>query len=335
MKIGVSLGISPREPISHTVEIVQSAEKLGFDSAWIADVQLSMKDCYVALALCAANTSTIRLGTGVTNPVTRHFTTIANGFTALNEVSNGRAIIGLGSGWTGVYSIGLKPATIKYLETSINNINTLCSGGEVVGEDGKPYRLTTAAGKIPIFVAANQPRILTMCGRVADGVIMMGGANEEFTQWQIDHVRRGAEEVGRDFNEIELHLWAAIGISDDRKQARDDVSHWVASQAETFNKWRNLPEFLHPFREDFQRASDSYDRHEHMSSHASHKAAVSDEFTDYVALVGSAEQCLERLRGLEKLGLHGVTLAFRAGAGGRQARMEALHEGIIRHLKQV
>ena len=68
MKVGMSLGISPREPISHTVEVVQNAEKLGFDSAWIADVQLSMKDCYIALALCAANTSTIMLSTGVTNP---------------------------------------------------------------------------------------------------------------------------------------------------------------------------------------------------------------------------------------------------------------------------
>ena len=335
MKVGMSLGISPREPISHTVEVVQNAERLGFDSAWIADVQLSMKDCYIALALCAVNTSTIMLSTGVTNPITRHPTTLANGFTALNEVSNGRAIIGLGTGWTGVYSIGLKPATIAFLEESINNINTLCEGGEVAGVDGKPYHLVTANGRIPIYVAANQPRILAMCGRVADGVILMGGANVEFTKWQMDHVRRGAEEVGRDFNEIELHLWAAIGMSDDREQARDDVSHWVASQAETFNKWKNLPEFLHPFKEDFDRAGGSYDRHEHMSSHATHKKVVSDEFTDYVAIVGSADECLDRIQRLEKLGLHGVTLAFRAGSGGRQARMEALHEGIIRHVKQV
>jgi len=333
MKVGMSLGISPREPISHTVQVVQNAERLGFDSAWIADVQLSMKDCYVALALCAANTSTIKLSTGVTNPVTRHPTTIANGFTALNEVSNGRAIIGIGTGWTGVYSIGLKPAKIAYLEESIRTMNTLCEGGEVAGVDGKPYRMTTAAGKIPVFVAANQPRILQMCGRVADGVIMMGGANVEFTKWQMDHVRRGAEEVGRDINEIKFDLWANIGISDDRDQARDDVSHWVASQAETFHKWKYLPDFLVPFKEDFRRASESYNRLEHMSSHAGHKSVVSLEFTDFVALVGSAEECLERIRTLEELGLNGITLAFRAGAGGRAARMEEISRDIIQHLK--
>ncbi len=333
MKVGVSLGISHREPISHTVEVVRDAEELGFDSAWIADVQLSMKDCYSALTLCAANTSTILLGTGVTNPVTRHPTTIANAFTALQEVSGGRAVIGMGSGWTGVYSIGLKPATIKYLEESIVNIRKLCSGEEVVGADGAPYHLVTATGKIPIFIAANQPKILGMCGRVADGVILMGGANAEFTQWQIDHVRRGAEEVGRNFEDIQLHLWAAIGISEDRAQAIDDVGHWVASQAETFNKWRHLPEFLHPFKKDFERAGETYDRLEHMSQHAGHKDAVSPEFAEYVAIVGTAEECLDRIRMLEKLGLHGVTLAFRAGAGGRRKRMEEIRDGIIKHLK--
>lgn len=333
MKVGISLGISPREPILHTVEVVKSAEKLGFDSAWIADVQLSMKDCYIALALCAVETSSIKLSTGVTNPVTRHPTTLANGFTALNELSNGRAIIGLGSGWTAVYSIGLKPASIGALEESINTINTLCGGGEVAGADGKPYRLVTATGKIPIYVAANQPRILAMCGRVADGVILMGGANAEFIKWQMDHVRNGAREVGRDIREIKFDLWTNIGISDDRDQARDDVSHWAASQAETFHSWKQLPDFLQPFKKDFQRAAETYDRLEHMSSHASHKRSVSAEFIDFVALVGTAEECLQRIRGLAGLGLDGVTLSFRAGAGGRQARMEQIHDGIIRHLK--
>ena len=333
MKVGVSLGISPREPITHIVDVVKNAEDLGFDSAWIADVQLSMKDCYSALSLCAVNTSSILLGTGVTNPVTRHPTTIACSFTALNELSDGRAVIGLGSGWTGVYSIGLKPATIKHLEKSINDIHTLCEGGEAIGPDGIPYHQVTATGRIPIFVAANQPRILQMCGRVADGVILMGGANEEFTSWQINHVREGAKEVGRNFDEIKLHLWVAIGLNEDRDQARDDVSHWVASQAETFAKWKHTPDFLLPFVESFKRASEAYDRHEHMSSHATHKTAVSPEFTDFVALVGTADECLERIRGLEKLGLEGITLAFRAGAGGRQARMEELSDKIIKHLK--
>ena len=331
MEVGLSLGISQREPILHNVEVVQQAEALGFDSAWIADVQLSMKDCFTALALCAVNTSTIKLSTGVTNPITRHPSILASTFTALNEVSNGRAIVGLGTGWTGVFPIGLKPATIKRMEESIVTIRKLCSGEEVPGGERGPYRMVTGAGPIPIFIAANQQRMLRMCGRVADGVILMGGANEEFTSWQIDLVRQGAEEVGRSMDEIKLHLWANISLSDDREKARDDVSHWVASQAETFSKWRELPEFLEPYKADFESASKAYNRLEHMSQHASHKRVVSGEFIDYVALVGTGEECLARIRKLEALGLHGVTLSFRAG--GRKERMEELHEEIIKPLK--
>jgi len=331
MEVGLSLGISQREPILHNVEVVQQAEALGSDRAWIADVQLSMKDCFTALALCAVNTSTIKLSTGVTNPITRHPSILANTFTALNEVSNGRAIVGLGTGWTGVFPIGLKPATIKKMEESIITIRKLCSGEEVPGGERGPYKMVTGKGPIPIFIAANQQRMLRMCGRVADGVILMGGANEEFTSWQIDLVRQGAEEVGRSMDEIKLHLWANISLSDDREKARDDVSHWVASQAETFSKWRELPEFLEPYTADFEAASKSYDRLEHMSQHASHKRVVSGELIDYLALVGTAEECLARIRKLEPLGLHGVTLAFRAG--GRKERMEELHEGIIKPLK--
>jgi 5,10-methylenetetrahydromethanopterin reductase len=333
MKIGTSLGISPREPIMHAVEVVQNAEALGFDAAYITDVQLSMKDCFAAMTLCAVNTTKIKIGTGVTNPVTRHPSTLACQFSGLKELSNDRAVLGLGTGWTGVYPIGLKPATIKYLEESIVNIKALCDGKEVEGgENGEPYSMTIANGRFPIFVAANQPRILKMCGRVADGVILMGGASEEFTKWQIDLVREGAEEVGRDFNEIELHLWAAIGINDDIKQSRDDVSHWAASQAETFYKWKHLPDFLHKFKDDFERAGAAYDRSHHLSSNAAHKSVVSDEFIDFVAFTGNGDQCLERIKSLGKLGLHGVTLAFRAGAGGRLARMQEISEKIIKRL---
>ncbi|MFQ5914674.1 MAG: hypothetical protein ACE5JS_16000 [Nitrospinota bacterium] len=59
-------------------------------------------------------------------------------------------------------------------------------------------------------------------------------------------------------------------MSDDREQAIADVRHWVASQAETFNEWRELPEFLRPFKQDIERAGEAYNRLEHMSRHAGH-----------------------------------------------------------------
>ena len=132
-------------------------------------------------------------------------------------------------------------------------------------------------------------------------------------------------------DDIELHLWAAIAVSDDFDQAVDDVSHWVASQAETFSKWRELPDFLQPYKAEFEAASKAYDRLEHMSQHAGHKDVVSAKLVDFLAFVGTGDKCLDRIRQLQKLGLTGVTLAFRAG--GRKARMETLSETIIKPLK--
>jgi 5,10-methylenetetrahydromethanopterin reductase len=230
-----------------------------------------------------------------------------------------------------VFPIGLKPATIKKMEESVTTIRALCSGDEAPGGEKGPYKMVTGKGPIPIYIAANQQRMLRLSGRVADGVILMGGANEDFTKWQIDRVREGAEQAGRSMDDIKLHLWANISLSEDREQARDDVSHWVASQAETFSKWKELPAFLEPYKSDFESASKSYDRLEHMSQHAQHKRVVSGELIDYLALVGTADECLERIRSLEPLGLDGVTLAFRAG--GRKETMDELHEGIIKPLK--
>jgi hypothetical protein len=84
---------------------------------------------------------------------------------------------------------------------------------------------------------------------------------------------------------------------------------------------------LRPFEDEFKAAGKAYDRHEHMSQHAGHAGSVSTELVEYLSFVGEADDCLAQIRSLEPLGLNRVTLAFRAG--GRQQRMEAIHEGII------
>src|SRR5262245_12276706 len=113
-----------------------------------------MKDCFVGLALCALNTTRIRLGPGVLNPVTRHPAVLANAMSAIQEVSEGRALLGLGGGHTAVYSLGLRPAPIAQLGESIRLMRAL-----LAGEEYSAMRLTVTQGPVPIYVAANQPRM--------------------------------------------------------------------------------------------------------------------------------------------------------------------------------
>src|SRR2546428_3715859 len=84
--------------IKEAVERAQQAESLGFEAIFFADSHMNNVDCYQVMAMCAVHTKKIRFGTAVTNMVYRDPTITANSFATLNEISDGRAIIGMGTG---------------------------------------------------------------------------------------------------------------------------------------------------------------------------------------------------------------------------------------------
>src|SRR5579872_5065310 len=93
----VSVGVSPRQSFDSWATFASDLEREGVGRMWVIDSQLAMKDVYAGLVVAALNTSQIGLGTGVTNAVTRHPTITANAITAVDELSHGRAILGLGA----------------------------------------------------------------------------------------------------------------------------------------------------------------------------------------------------------------------------------------------
>ncbi len=330
VSLGLSLGVSPRESFQNAVEVVRQAEAYGFESVFFTDVSLAHKDCYIALALCAVNTSRILLGTGVTNPVTREPATTANAISGIQELSGGRALLGLGAGYSAVYPVGLGPAPVRQVEETIRYIRALCRG-ETHSRNGLSIRLATAQGPVPIFLAASQPKMLRLAGRLADGVILMGGANVEFTRWQLEHVRQGAAEAKRPFEELVLDLWFALSVARERQAALDEVRPWVVSQADTFSRYAGLPSFLEPFREEIARAGGAYERLEHLSRHAKHKDVVSDRLVTTLAVVGTPDECVARLKDLATMGIHRMTLAL--PGGGRRERLRLLAEEIMPRLR--
>ena len=81
--------------VQEAVARAKRAEALGFEAIFFADSHMNNVDPYQALAICAINTQRIRLGTAVTNMVYRDPTILANSFATLNEISDGRAILGI------------------------------------------------------------------------------------------------------------------------------------------------------------------------------------------------------------------------------------------------
>jgi 5,10-methylenetetrahydromethanopterin reductase len=328
-RFGLNLGVSPREPIGRIGDIAQAAERHGFEAVWVLDSQLAMKDVYVALTIAAQATSRILLGTGVTNPVTRHITHTANAIGAVDEVSAGRALLGLGSGDSAVFPLGGKPASVAEMRCAVDDLRALLAGREIT-LSGQKVRVLTIRRPMPIFLGASQPRLLTLAGEVADGVILLGGADLELTAWQLDWIERGARRAGRVLADVFVDLWLPISLGDDEDRAREDVKAVAASQARWFHRWTARPPVLERFRDEFLRASDAYEFRDHLSLHAKHRETVSDEFTDFVALAGDADKCAGRIRRL--LALKVDRISFTLLSGGRLERIANLGTRLLPRL---
>lgn len=329
MEFGFMMGISPREPVARFASLAVLAEDSGFSMAWLANSQLIFKDPYLAMAIASQATKRIAFGPGVANPITRHLSALACTMTTLDEVSGGRAILGIGSGDSSVFPLGKRGATIAELREQIRSLRDLCSGVATVVEE-QSIRMLTGKRPIPIILAASQPRMLQLAGEVADGVILMGAADAVLTQWQLDHVARGAAAAGRSLADLFVDLWCGISISDDEEQARHDVRAFATSQARWFSKWKEVPGPIGNHREEFAAAFAAYRFSEHLSTHAGHAQLISDELVDLIAVSGSAERCRERISSL--LDLHIDRLTFTLLPGGRERRIRQFGEELIAKL---
>src|SRR3954468_19449370 len=91
------------------VDTIALAEQLGYRSAWIGDSQLVWSDCYATLALAAARTSRIHVGTGVAAAGTRIAPVTAHSIATVNRLAPGRTFLGLGTGDTSMRTMGHPP----------------------------------------------------------------------------------------------------------------------------------------------------------------------------------------------------------------------------------
>ena len=326
---GISRGVSPRETFGQVGEIARQAEALGFEALWFIDHQLGMKDVYAAMNVSAMATGSIGIGCAVTNLRTRHPTVTANATTALDELSDGRALLGLGAGWSAVHSIGEKPSRIAELRDGIELFRKLFSGEET-DLGGARGRLAAARRQIPIYLAVSQPRMLELSGELCDGAILMGAADPDFCNWQIEHIHRGLRKAGRKREDILIDLVLTMSIDEDPGQALDDVRAWATSQAATFAVWKAMPPGWDRFRPEFKAAEDAYHFEDHLSLRAAHKKIVSEEFVRSVAIAGDRDHCLSRLLGLSTIDVDRISFALLSG--GRMRRLEELGKHVIPRL---
>src|SRR5687768_3933107 len=120
-----------------TAEVAKLCEANGWDGLLVTDTQCLAAEAFVQLSFCAAATQRIRLGTGVTNPVTRDPAVLASAFTTLQQESGGRMSLGIGRGDSSLAHIGKSPASVSVLEAYLVRLQRYLRG-EVVDRDGFP-----------------------------------------------------------------------------------------------------------------------------------------------------------------------------------------------------
>jgi 5,10-methylenetetrahydromethanopterin reductase len=319
--MGVSLGWSYREPLERVVDLVVEAEEYGVEACWVIDSQMAMHDGFALLAVLAGRTTRIFLGPGVTNLATRHETVVANALVTLASMAPGRILAGLGAGDSAVFPIGLRPQSVDQLRHGIVRLRSLLAGEQVDGPAGRYALASSPSSPPPIHVAASQPRMLEMAGAVADGVIVMGPANEDVWAMQMKHIDRGASAVGRDPSSIPRDVWVTMAVGQD---ALDSVRSWASAQARWLDRWKEVPSSLEPFREEMARSAASYDFGKHLSLSASHPEVISDDLAAALAIAGSVTECSRRLQTLLSLKPRRVTFALLSG--GRSRRLHDILE---------
>ena len=296
---------------------VQAAEDAGYSHALFVDSQILWQDCFVYMTHALAQTGHIEIGTAVTNPYTRHPTTIASTFATLAGLHPGRVVLGIGRGDSSVRTMGLDPVKTAVFCESVATIRDLL-GGRHVTINGADVHLRWLAQEpgIPIMMAATGPRNLRAAGSLADRVMLYVGVNAESVRWAIDHARAGAEEAGRDPDSLSFAVLTAMWVGDDQEDAWARC-RWAPAAcanhiADTMrrNPSHDMPEPMTRLA----RSRDEYDYYAgHLSSEAEHTAYLTGELIDDFAVAGNAAKVRAKVDELFALGVDEISCAYLNG----------------------
>lgn len=292
-------------------------EDLGYDDIWVPDERL-LRNVYVSLATVAGATSRVGLGTAVTNPYTRHPVMTAAAIATIDELSGGRATLALGAGGgLGAYGIE-RHGPVQALRETIEIVRRLTSG-ETVTFSGHHFRLDgahldfPAVRTVPIYVAARGPRILSLAGELADGVIIGGFAQPGGIGYSQRQIEAGLAKRGRPRSDIDQLSWLYISASPSRDAARIAVSKIVLASLITSRPILDeigieLPAAL---RAHLDASGWVYPRETPEQA----AALLPDHIVDAFAVYGTPAECVARVRQIRSCGINHVCFVLFPPAG--------------------
>jgi 5,10-methylenetetrahydromethanopterin reductase len=282
------------------------AEELGYDGIFLGESHLSSIDSFQTLASCAMITKRALLGIAVTNMVFRHPTVLAGAAASLNEISGGRAILGIGTGDGPVYSQGLKATRLTEFEEGLRIIRRLVRGHPASFPTGKIGIGFTIDKPAPIYVSAEGPKGLQLAGRSADGVILGTGFDLRVYQWAKQKIRQGAAEVQRQESEVAIIAAGMLCVRQDGVEARKIVRNRIANRAH-HNFRFTLETVPAEELEGIKRFMASFDVMKPMEDRVD-PDLVNPYLIHRFSIAGNPAECIERIEELKAAGVEHLML---------------------------
>lgn len=232
VRFGFTLPLPAERGVRGLLEDAALYDSLGFDYAWMPDHLLMMPpgptpDAWSVLAAAAVVTTRVRLGTAVSDIHRLHPAVLAQKAATLDHLSGGRAVVGLGAGEAmnlDPFGIERGGSVLRKMREYVEVLRGLWRGGELTYE-GEFFRLRRAflqlrplRGGVPVYVAANAPRMRFLAGMLADGWLPTRETPETYRRHLRD-VEEGARKAGRSLDEIDRCLLVATAVADEYDEA--------------------------------------------------------------------------------------------------------------------
>lgn len=317
MKLGVhvgywGLGMGPREQL----EVVQEAERLGYDSVWAAEAYGS--DAATVLAWLAAGTEKVKLGSAIFQIPGRSAAMTAMTAATIDELSGGRMLLGLGTsgpqvaeGWHGQRFGRQLQRTRDYV--AVVRMALARERVQYHGETlelplpdgpGKALKLTIAPvqQRIPVYLAAIGPKNTALAGEIADGWIPTFFSPENVSELRA-LLQEGADRAGRSLDGFDIAPTVNAYVSDDREAARNlmrpVLALYIGGMGSRAQNFYNQLVMRYGFEEAAQKIQDLY--LEGRKDDAA--AAIPDELIDMVSLCGPRDVVRDRLSAFRDAGV--------------------------------
>jgi 5,10-methylenetetrahydromethanopterin reductase len=298
MKYGIEF--VPNEPVMKLAYYTKLAEDNGFSNVWITD-HYNNRDVYSTLTVLALSTNRILLGTGVTNPYTRNVSITASSIASINELSGGRAVLGIGPGDKATFdAMGIaweKPLTT--VKEAVAALREFFAGKKVTTEglvSFKGAKLAFKSGNIPIYLGAQGPKMLELAGEIADGVLINASHPKDF-EVAVKQIEKGASKAGRSMDEIDVGAYASFSIDKNAEKAKNEakivVAFIVAGSPDAVLERHGIA------KSDAENIASLIAK----GDFGGLMGAVTDDMMDAFSVYGTPEDCMQRINELKEIGV--------------------------------